>query len=356
MEPWILLGGAMVSLAGVLVLGRSAEEGRKEYREMEEREALKLERRKDAEAKRMQAGSWSDWDEFTRIRRTQPGVIEFCNSSPPCMLAAIILFLAALDTAFFGHLFPRLGLEAGALVIVVCVALFLISSGTVIDSIRRKITRWRGWAMKPLVRYQLDPAGIESLTIEKKSGPKPGSNRTGRSVRYPLYLVTKQGRRILLKPCPDISEARDLGMEVSQYLGVPNVDNSGAGPATKKKPPRKKPGAGMALQLHPGSGDMENYAQEHIVEIAEMQFPDNTGLEWIIHGFEHRDDFTYVEVEPVPQEVGYPRFKFVLTPARAGGAVAIATYCLEDNIYKLLSYTPGYGDQLPKQLESKGAA
>ena len=230
MNPWILFAGAMVSLAGLLVLSGGVEEASKEYEEMEAREALKLQRWKDAEAKKMQAGGWSDTDGYTQIRRIQQGVIEFRNSSPHCMLAAIILFLAALDMVFFGRLFPRLGLTAGAMVVVVSAGLFPVGSGTVIDSIHMKITRWRGWFMKPFVRYQLDPAGIASVMIEKKPGPKPGSGYVGRMVRFPLYLVTKQGRRILLKPCRDISEARILGMEVSQYIGVPSVDNSGEGP------------------------------------------------------------------------------------------------------------------------------
>lgn len=230
LNSWVLLAGAMVSLAGILVLARSVEEAREEYEELEAREALKLQQWKDAEAKRMQAGGWSDTDGYTQIRRPRQGVIEFRNSSPHCMLAAIILFLAALDMIFFGHLLPRPGLTVGVMVIAVSVGLFPVSSGTVIDSMRRKITRWRGWSMKPLVRYQLDPSGIASLTIEKKPGPKPGSSYVGRMVRFPLCLVTKQGRRILLKPCRDISEARILGMEVSQYIGVPNVDNSGEGP------------------------------------------------------------------------------------------------------------------------------
>lgn len=230
LNPWILLAGAMVSLAGILVLARSVEEAGREYEEMEAREALKLQQWKDAETKRMQAGGWSDTDGYTQIRRPRQGVIEFRNSSPYCMLAAIILFLAALDMIFFGRLFPRPGLTAGAMFIAISIALFPAGSGTVIDSTRRNITRWRGWFMKPLVRYQLDPSGIASLTIEKKPGPKSGSSYVGRMVRFPLCLVTKQGRRILLKPCRDISEARILGMEVSQYIGVPGVDNSGEGP------------------------------------------------------------------------------------------------------------------------------
>ena len=56
----------------------------------------------------------------------------------------------------------------------------------------------------------------------------------------------------------------------------------------------------------------EAYIRENISGIAESAFPDNTGNSWIIHEVLIQDDNLIVEVEPKPDDVGYPRFRFTI--------------------------------------------
>ncbi|NIS74361.1 MAG: hypothetical protein GTO08_03605 [Deltaproteobacteria bacterium] len=96
---------------------------------------------------------------------------------------------------------------------------------------------------------------------------------------------------------------------------------------------------------------MEDYVREHIVEIAEENFPDNPGLEWNIHGFEYRDGLTIVEVEPEPDEAGYSRFKFVVSSPKGGDVEVDAIYCLKDGVYSLLCHSYGSEGRFPQLLD-----
>ncbi|MEE8574908.1 MAG: hypothetical protein V3T30_05800 [Thermodesulfobacteriota bacterium] len=98
-----------------------------------------------------------------------------------------------------------------------------------------------------------------------------------------------------------------------------------------------------------GPAEMEAFVRENITDIADCEFPDNTGLTWKILGFTHREGMAYAEVEPSPGEVGYDRFKFVLGVS-GGKPHVMATYCLEDNVYTLLCTSPKLKKKLPKEL------
>lgn len=133
---------------------------------------------------------------------------------------------------------------------------------------------------------------------------------------------------------------------------MPVRDNSGKSQTREKKSFQQKSLPKAHLQPHISSGSIENYVRKHVVEIAEGKFPDNKGLEWTIHGFERESEFIYVEVEPVPPEAGYQRFKFVVTSGKSGGVEVVAIYCLEEGVYSLLSSAPGFRKLLPKRLDS----
>jgi hypothetical protein len=109
-------------------------------------------------------------------------------------------------------------------------------------------------------------------------------------------------------------------------------------------------GAGGSRILSPS--EVEDYVRAHVVEIAEDQFPDNVGLQWTVLGFQHREDLglVFVEVEPRPDEVGYPRFQFALQASHAGPPKRVATYCLDAGHYTLLSTSPGAPRNVPKQI------
>ena len=96
--------------------------------------------------------------------------------------------------------------------------------------------------------------------------------------------------------------------------------------------------------------ERESHLRENIVSIAGEEFPDDTGLEWVIHGFEHKDHLTFVEVEPRPDTVGYPRFKFVVSFTDANVPIVVATYSLEDDRYTLLCLIENSTDDLPEVL------
>jgi hypothetical protein len=101
-----------------------------------------------------------------------------------------------------------------------------------------------------------------------------------------------------------------------------------------------------------GPREIEGYVRDHIVEIAEEQFPDNRGLQWIVYGFQHREDLglVFAEVEPRPDVVGYPRFQFAFLTPRTPPPKQVAAYCLESGKYTLLSKSGDAPRNLPKQL------
>ena len=67
---------------------------------------------------------------------------------------------------------------------------------------------------------------------------------------------------------------------------------------------------------------------ENIVAMAEEQFPDDTGLEWEIHGFDHQEHLTFVEVEPqLPLSV-IRGSVFAVSFADEAAPKVVATYAL----------------------------
>jgi len=94
--------------------------------------------------------------------------------------------------------------------------------------------------------------------------------------------------------------------------------------------------------------DREQYLRDHITEIAEDCFPDDTGIEWRIRGFDHKKSLSYVEIEPVPNAVGYDRFRFAVSFANPESPSTMAVHALEDGRYFLLSSMGGYVDPAPK--------
>ena len=211
--------GGIISLIALLILLNSRKEAIKEDRAARKRLAERRRRRAQAEAKRIESGGWDNGDNFTQIRRPGHGLMEFRSIIPRCLLAGIGLVLAALDMAFLGIILPRLGLPAGILTATVGIGVFLIGRGAVIDSTRRSIRRWWGWVYKPLFWSEQDLSTFEKLEITTKLG-------VDRTVRYPLWLVKKNGDRILLKAC-GFREARDLAKEISDLVYLPMQDKTG---------------------------------------------------------------------------------------------------------------------------------
>ena len=81
----------------------------------------------------------------------------------------------------------------------------------------------------------------------------------------------------------------------------------------------------------------ESFLRDNIVRLAEAAFPDNKGIQWNILSFEHKAHLTYVEAEPNPSTVGYPRFKFAVSFKNPEMPRVIGTYCFKDGQYSLFS-------------------
>jgi hypothetical protein len=96
-------------------------------------------------------------------------------------------------------------------------------------------------------------------------------------------------------------------------------------------------------------GEAAAWVRANISGIAEAHFPDNPGLEWRILQLEHRDGLLFAELEPTPDEVGYPRFQFAFSRGSESEASHIATYCLEGDSYTLLS-TSRNAPKMPRVL------
>jgi hypothetical protein len=81
----------------------------------------------------------------------------------------------------------------------------------------------------------------------------------------------------------------------------------------------------------------ELFLKENIVRLAESQFPNNKGLQWNIISMEHKVHLTYVEAEPVPANLDYPRFKFNVSFKDPASPRVIGMFCLKDGQYILFS-------------------
>jgi hypothetical protein len=83
----------------------------------------------------------------------------------------------------------------------------------------------------------------------------------------------------------------------------------------------------------------ESTIREHIQEIASDAFPDDD-VQWKVRGFHHSGDYSFVEVEPVPPTVGYPKFIFVLHFDGFGHMQDCGCYCW-NGAWQLHSTSPG---------------
>lgn len=109
--------------------------------------------------------------------------------------------------------------------------------------------------------------------------------------------------------------------------------------------------AGKSLSYF-GPNEIETFVRDHVTDIGRTAFPDNPDVQWLVHGFTHRPEFVLAEVEPQPDEVGYPRFQLGFVSIRGEAPQHIATYCLEDGEYTLLSTARGAPRNLPMHLVS----
>ncbi|MEK6621227.1 MAG: hypothetical protein AABZ13_01975, partial [Planctomycetota bacterium] len=77
----------------------------------------------------------------------------------------------------------------------------------------------------------------------------------------------------------------------------------------------------------------EPYLKEAIGRLAEKVFPDNKGIRWNIISFDHKAHLTHTEAEPLQADLGYPRFKFVVSFKTPENPSIIGTYSLSNGQY-----------------------
>ncbi len=81
----------------------------------------------------------------------------------------------------------------------------------------------------------------------------------------------------------------------------------------------------------------ELFLRDNVVRLAETEFTGSKGIQWNILGLEHKAHLTHTEVEPVPANLDYPRFKLVVSFKNPGMPRVIGMFCLKDGQYILYS-------------------
>ena len=132
---------------------------------------------------------------------------------------------------------------------------------------------------------------------------------------------------------PDITPHLKSGTTIVEQTNKIDLEESKQGIATKPDITLPK----QETTFISGEAERELFLRDNIVRLAEAEFPDNKGIQWNILRFEHKAHLTYVEAEPNPSTVGYPRFKFAVSFKNPEMPRVIGTYCFKDGQYSLFS-------------------
>ena len=119
-----------------------------------------------------------------------------------------------------------------------------------------------------------------------------------------------------------VEQTKKIGLEESKQISETKPDIT----PTKQEP---------AMINEPSK--RESFLRDNIVRLAETEFSDNKGIQWNILSFEHKAHLTYVEAEPTSANLGYPRFKFVVSFKNPEIPRVIGIYCFKDGQYSLFS-------------------
>jgi len=80
----------------------------------------------------------------------------------------------------------------------------------------------------------------------------------------------------------------------------------------------------------------ERLIRDQIDDVGRESFPDDGDVSWNIRKMTHHGVFSIVEVEPVPDTVGYPRFEFVLHFLAEESLEVVGCYCWSHERWELL--------------------
>lgn len=116
-------------------------------------------------------------------------------------------------------------------------------------------------------------------------------------------------------------ESIQKGSETAMQASEPKADAA----------PPKQDAAVANLLSEPRT--REPYLKEAIGRLAEKVFPDNKGIRWNIISFDHKAHLTHTEAEPLQADLGYPRFKFVVSFKTPENPNIIGTYSFINGQY-----------------------
>ena len=99
-------------------------------------------------------------------------------------------------------------------------------------------------------------------------------------------------------------------------------------------------------QLTEGTGrfwerERDQIIREKINDIGRETFPEDTEVSWEILKIVHAGKYSFVETEPDPSTLGYPKFILVLAFTKSGKPIEVGCYCFERNQWDLLSTSEG---------------
>jgi hypothetical protein len=86
--------------------------------------------------------------------------------------------------------------------------------------------------------------------------------------------------------------------------------------------------------------DRDETIRLKIDDLGRKSFPDEPDVDWQVRRIVHADTYSFVEAEPIPATLGYPKFMFVLSFAMALEPAVVGCYCLDRGLWRLLFSMP----------------
>ncbi len=171
--------------------------------------------------------------------------------------------------------------------------------------------------------------GLEEMGRSLAEGMQKGFEETLQASGTKLEIEPqKQGTATV---CGSGEEARSGNIQKGAQEMVQQQ-----GDGTNPDLPHRGQDAGVSREISE-QARRELFLKDNILRLAETEFPNNKGIQWNILGFEHKAHLTHVEVEPVPANLDYPRFKFVVSFKNPEMPRVIGMFCCKNGQYILYS-------------------
>ena len=100
--------------------------------------------------------------------------------------------------------------------------------------------------------------------------------------------------------------------------------------------------------------EREREIRRRIDEMGAEAFPDQPRVTWTIKGFEHREDYSFVEVEPTRETAGWSRLKFVVHFHRGKKLKLAGCYAFSDGLWGCVFTMSGHDEAELDRLHCQG--